>query len=232
MTADHTPHTSGLRDGALAVAPMMIGVIPFGLVFGVVAAGSSVGPLLGGASSVLIFAGAAQLATLQLIDAGSAAAVVVATALIINARHLMYSAALAPPFREFPTPTRFVLPYLMTDQVFAVSIVRYGEVSDPIYKRWFFTGAGLTLWISWQISTIAGIVVGGQVPASWSLDFAIPLVFLVLLVPAIKSRPDVIAAVVGGSIAVAAYGAPYGLGLIIGALSGIAAGVVAQRVLR
>ena len=183
-------------------------------------------------TSVIIFAGAAQLATLQLIDAGIAGAVVIATALVINSRHLMYSAALAPHFREFPAIARFTLPYVLTDQAFAVSIVRYGDVNDPVYKQWYFTGAALTLWITWQISTIVGIVLGAQVPASWSLDFAIPLVFLVLLVPSIKSRPDLIAAVVGGGVAVAAAGAPYGLGLMIGAISGVVAGVIAQRAMR
>jgi 4-azaleucine resistance transporter AzlC len=219
-------------DGARAFAPLLIGVIPFGLVFGIVAAGSSVGSWLGGSTSVIIFAGAAQLATLQLIDAGVGGAVVIATALVINARHVMYSAALSPDFQEFPTIARFVLPYFLTDQAFAISIVRYNEATDPVYKQWYFTGAALALWITWQISTMAGIVLGAQVPASWSLDFAIPLVFLVLLVPTIKSRPDLIAALVGGGIAVAAAGAPYGLGLIIGAISGVIAGVVAQRVMR
>jgi len=221
-----------MLDGAQAVAPMMLGVIPFGLVFGIVAAGSALGPLLGGASSVIVFAGAAQLAMVDLIDAGAATVVVVATALIINARHIMYSAALAPHFQDFPTPARFSLPYVMTDQAFAVSIVRYNDVDDPGYKQWYFTGAAVTLWIVWQLSTITGIVVGAQVPSSWSLDFAIPLVFLVLLVPAVKSRPDLVAAVVGGGIAVAAAGAPYGLGLMIGAVCGIVAGVIAHRVIR
>lgn len=232
MAETHADRTHGISDGARAVAPLMIGVIPFGLVFGIVAAGSTVGPWLGGSTSVVIFAGAAQLATLQLIDAGVAGAVVIATALVINARHLMYSAALAPHFQEFPTVARFALPYVLTDQAFAVSIVRYGEVTDPVYKQWYFTGAALTLWTTWQISTVAGIALGAQVPASWSLDFAIPLVFLVLLVPAIKSRSELIAALVGGGIAVAAAGAPYGLGLMIGAISGVIAGVIAQRVMR
>lgn len=222
---------SAFADGARAFAPLIIAVIPFGLVFGIVAAGSEIGPWLGGATSFIIFAGAAQLATLQLLDAGAAGAVVVATALTINARHLMYSAALAPAFREFPRVARFVLPYLLTDQAFAISIVRFGQVDDPTYRRWYFTGAGLGLWVTWQIFTIAGIVLGAQVPASWSLDFAIPLMFVILLVPTLKGRPEIIAAVVGSGIAVAAAGAPYGLGLMIGALSGVIAGVVAQRLM-
>ncbi len=232
MEKTHANRAHGILDGARAMAPLLIGVVPFGLVFGIVAAGSTVGPWLGGASSVIIFAGAAQLATLQLIDAGVAGAVVIATALVINARHLMYSAALASQFQEFPAIARFALPYVMTDQAFGVSIVRYGAVTDPVYKQWYFTGAALALWVTWQISTVVGIVLGAQVPVSWSLDFAIPLVFLVLLVPAIKNRPELVAAVVGGGVAVAAAGAPYGLGLMIGAAGGVIAGVIAQRVLR
>ncbi len=231
------PHDPSVRrtafiEGARAFAPLIIAVIPFGLVFGIVAAGSDVGPWLGGAASVIIFAGAAQLATLQLIDAGAAGAVVIATALVINARHLMYSAALAPAFREFPRAARVALPYLLTDQAFAISIVQFDRVEEPVYRRWYFTGAGLGLWVTWQISTVTGIVVGAQVPASWSLDFAIPLMFVILLVPTVKGRPELIAAAVGAGIAVAAADAPYGLGLMIGAVSGIVAGVVALRAMR
>jgi 4-azaleucine resistance transporter AzlC len=229
MTHDHSIRRRALTDGIRAFAPLLIAVLPFGLVFGIVAAGSEVGPWLGGATSFVIFAGAAQLATLQLIDAGAAGAVVIATALVINARHLMYSAALAPAFREFPKGARVALPYLLTDQAFALSIVRFGEVDDSTYRRWFFTGAGLSLWVPWQIFTVAGIVLGAQVPASWSLDFAIPLMFVILLVPTIKGRPELIAALVGATVALIAAGAPYGLGLIIGAVSGVLAGVVVNR---
>ena len=184
---------------------------------------------LGYASSLIIFAGAAQLATVQLLAAGSAAAVVIATALVINARHLMYSAALAPHFRDFPRRWRLLLPYILTDQAFAVSISRYGTTSDPSYKRWFFLGGALALWTTWQITTLAGVVLGASVPASWSLDFAIPLVFLGLLVPAVRDRSSLMAAVVGGGVALAAHDVVYNLGLIIGAVAGIVAGVIVER---
>jgi 4-azaleucine resistance transporter AzlC len=229
MSSTRRVRRQGAADGARAVSPLLIGVIPFGLVFGVTAVGTSVGGALGYATSIVIFAGAAQLATVQLLDVGAAALVVIATALIINARHLMYSAALAPHFREFPRWARLALPYLLTDQAFAVSIVRYETTSDPAYKQWFFTGAAATLWIVWQFSTAAGVALGTSIPESWSLDFAIPLVFLALLVPAIKTRPALVAALSGGAIAVLASGAPYGLGLIIGALAGVGAGVLAER---
>ena len=155
---------------------------------------------------------------------------VIATALVINARHLMYSAALTPHFREFPARWRLVLPYILTDQAFAVSIIRYETESDPDYKRWFFFGSAISLWVTWQVTSAAGVLLGASIPESWSLDFAIPLVFLALLVPALRDRPSVVAALVGGAVALAANDISYNLGLLIGALSGIVAGVIAERV--
>jgi 4-azaleucine resistance transporter AzlC len=209
---------------------LLLAVVPFGLVLGVTAAGSAVGGVLGIGTSFIIFAGAAQLVTVQLIDSGTSLLVVVVTALVVNVRHLMYSAAMAPHFSDFPKRSRWFLPYLLTDQAFAVSMLRYETVADPAYKRWYFTGAGLALWVSWQISTVAGVVVGAQIPESLGLEFAIPLVFLVLLIPVIQTRPGLVAAVVGGLIAVVASSAPYGLGLVIGALVGVMAGVAAETV--
>ena len=204
-------------------------MIPFGLVFGVVAAESAVGPLLGYLTSILIFAGAAQLVTIGLLEQGAAAAVVIATALVVNSRHMMYSAALAPSFREFPAWARFALPYIMTDQAFAVSIVRYQNVQDPAYRRRYFAGAGMTLWISWQAATLTGVLVGAQLPEALGLTFAIPLVFLALLVLTVRTRPELIAAVVGGTVALLAVPVPFNLGLLIGAIVGVAAGVAAHR---
>jgi 4-azaleucine resistance transporter AzlC len=200
-------------------------------VLGVTAASSAIGGGLGIASSSIIFAGAAQLVTIQLLDTGTSAVVVVITALVVNIRHLMYSAALAPHFSDWPRRSRILLPYLLTDQAFALSIIRYESADDPVYKRWFFAGVGFGLWLPWQLATIAGVALGAQIPDSLGLGFAIPLVFLVLLIPAVQSRPGLLAAVVGGVTALAASHAPYGLGLVIGAVAGVAAGVAAERVI-
>lgn len=229
MASTDPSSNTPFRDGVVAVSPLMIGVIPFGLVFGVAAAASSVGGAIGWASSWIIFGGAAQIATIQLLDEGTTALVVIATAFIIQARHLMYSAALAPQFREFPTAWRWGLPYLLTDQAFAVSITRYETITDPVYKRWFFFGAGITLWIVWQITTGIAVLLGAQIPEAWSLEFTIPLVFLALLIPTLKNRPAVVAAVVGGTVALLGNAMPYNLGLIVGAMSGVTAGIIAER---
>ena len=221
---------SGFSDGAQAIGPLLLAIIPFGLVLGVAAAGSVIGGLLGIVTSQVIFAGAAQLVTVQLFESGTSAIVVIITALVVNIRHLMYSAALAPHFRDFPRRSRWLLPYLLTDQAFALSVLRYEGDLDPEYKRWFFIGAGLGLWVPWQLATIGGVVLGAQIPESLGLEFAIPLVFLVLLIPVIQTRPGLTAAVVGGLVAVLAHDAPYGLGLVIGAVAGVLAGVALEKV--
>jgi predicted branched-subunit amino acid permease len=221
-----------MADGVVGVAPLLLGVVPFGLIFGVAAAASVVGGTIGYATSLIIFGGSAQLATIELFNAGAAGFVIVATGLVLNALHLMYSAALAPAFAEFSRPQRILLPYLLTDQAFAVSIVRFHDEQDPRYRRLFFLGAGSGLWLTWQLSTGVGVLFGAIIPATWSLDFAIPLVFLALLVPTLSDRPALIAALVGGGVAVAASAAPFHTGLMIGALCGVVAGVVAERATR
>jgi 4-azaleucine resistance transporter AzlC len=219
-----------MRDGIIAVSPLMLGVMPFGLIFGVTVAATRVENFLGWATSFVIFAGAAQLATIELLDQAAPAIVVIATALVINARHFMYSAALSPHFADFPPRWRLVAPYILTDQAFALSITRYDHVTDPVYKRWFYAGAAVTLWVLWQITTGLGVLLGAQIPASWNLDFAIPLVFLSLLIPTVRTRPSLVAALVGGTLAVIGRGLPNGTGLLVAAAAGIAAGVVAERI--
>ncbi len=204
-------------------------MIPFGLITGVTAANSEIGTFLAWATSWIIFAGAAQLATLDLFNAGAASVVIIATALTINARHFMYSAALAPAFQEYPSRWRLALPYLLTDQAYAITIGPYEEHIDPVYRRYFFFGGAASFWVMWQITTALGVMFGAIIPPEWGLTFAVPLVFIALLIPTLKDRPAVLAAVVGGSVAVMAASAPYQSGLIIGAVAGVVAGTAAAR---
>jgi predicted branched-subunit amino acid permease len=143
---------------------------------------------------------------------------------------LLYSASLAPFLAHLSFGRRMGVAYLMTDQAYAVSITRWTSGQDEEERRLtYYLGAGLSLWLVWQLSTIAGVLVGGVVPDSLPLGFAVPLVFLVLLVPAITSRPAAVAAAVGGGAAVAAAAMDAGpLSVIVGALSGIAAGAAAE----
>lgn len=130
-------------------------------------------------------------------------------------------------FNGLQLPWRGVLAYLLTDQAYAVSISAYGDHGPPS-KSWFFFGAAITLWGIWQTGTAAGILLGAQIPPSWSLDFAIPLTFLALLFPTIRNRPSAVAAVSAGLLALVGHKLPYNLGLFIASFGGISAGCIAE----
>lgn len=229
VTTSDTTARSGFRSGLAAIAPLLLGVVPFALIVGVLAAQSVIGTIPAWATGFIIFAGAAQLVTLELFEADAAAIVIIATALVVNLRHMMYSAALAEPFRAFPSRWRLSLPYLMTDQAFALSITHFEDNEDPVYRRWYFFGTGIGLWVPWQIGMTIGALLGTTVPDSWSLEFAVPLVFLVLVVLAVRNIPTLVAAAVGGTVAVLAMDAPYNLGLMLAAALGVAGGVLSER---
>jgi predicted branched-subunit amino acid permease len=228
-----------LAAGAKAVAPMLVGVIPFGLVAGATPVAGGLGGDASIGLSTLVFAGASQLATADVLASGGGALVAIIAACTINLRMLLYSASLAPHLAAVPLRQRLFMAYLLTDQAYAVSISRWsGEEANaatggaPVHhsrRVAFYLGGALLLWVNWQIVTVIGVLIGNAVPESLPLDFAVPLVFLVLLVPAISSRPAAVAAGTGGGAAVLAHQAGAGhLSVLIGALSGIVAGAAAE----
>jgi predicted branched-subunit amino acid permease len=217
------------RAGARAVAPMLVGVVPFGLVAGATPVTHGLGGAVAIGFSVIVFAGASQLAAIDVLGSGGSAFVAAVAAWTINLRLLLYSASLAPHLSRERLRTRLWLAYLLTDQAYAVCISRWGRDDDPSRRVPYFLGAALMLWGSWQISTIVGVLIGATVPEDVPLEFAVPLVFLVLLVPAITGRPAAIAATVGGLAAVASAEAGAGkLSLMVGAVGGIVAGTLAE----
>lgn len=228
------PHTSGtahapVRQGLLDALPLIAGYLPFALILGATIATSPVPDLAGWASSPLMFAGAAQLATIDLLGQGVPSVVVVATALVINLRHVMYSGALAPYFRDSPPWWRAVAPHLLVDPVYTLAVVRFAALDSEWGRRRYYAALGVTLLAAWTLMTGAGVLLGGRLPATISLELAVPLVFVALLAPTVTDRPSAVAAVVGGGVTVAAAGLPLRLGLIAGALAGVAAALVADR---
>ena len=139
-------------EGSKAVSPLLLGAVPFGLVIGVSVAATPIDNWVGWATSIIIFAGAAQFATIELIGTNAAVAVAIATPVIINLRHAMYSAALAPHFGKLSPRDRLWMPYLLTDQAFVMSASRYEPDSDPTTSKWYYLGVAITLWIPWQIA--------------------------------------------------------------------------------
>jgi 4-azaleucine resistance transporter AzlC len=216
---------AGCRD-ELAI---LLGVIPFGLIYGALALQAGLSPAEAQGMSSIVFAGSAQFMMAQLFSASAPGIVIILITVVMNLRHALYSASLAPYLSYLARPARTALAYLLTDEAYAVSISRFRRVDDGAIRHWYFFGAGITLWTSWQISTALGIFLGARIPAEWPLDFAIPLTFIALLVPDLKDRPSLIAALAAGFTAVLANELPFKLGLLAAALVGITAGMLASR---
>ena len=148
-------------------------------------------------------------------------------ALVVNARHLMYSAALAPTFASQPRWFRWCGPYLLIDHVFALAILRVDD--EPADFRRYYLGVGATFWVGWQVATAAGLFIGPTIPAEWNLGIAVPILFVGLIVRGIDGSPKLVAAATAATATWLTSGLPHRGGLLVGALVGVACGVVAER---
>jgi 4-azaleucine resistance transporter AzlC len=226
--ASNHPNRAEFFSGVINELPLLLGVFPFGMIYGVLALQALLPVAAAQAMSSIIFAGSAQFISTQLLAQGIPLVILVGTIFIVNLRHMLYSASIAPFTRHLSRPWKALLAYFLTDEAYVIAIAHYNEDTPLERKHWYFLGAGVTLWTGWQIATAAGIFLGAQVPAAWSLDFALALTFIALVVPALKDRPAVVAAIVAGIIALIAYPLPYKLGLIAAAFGGIISGLVSE----
>jgi 4-azaleucine resistance transporter AzlC len=212
-------------NGARDELPILLGVIPFGLIFGALAINAHLSIVAAQAMSSVIFAGSAQFIAAQMIGTGASAVVIVLVVFVVNLRHALYSASLAPYVKHLKLTWKMLLAYLLTDEAYVVTITHYNQESVSTHKHWYFFGAGLTLWSCWQTSTALGIFIGARLPPSWPLSFALPLTFIALVVPALKDRASVAAAVAAGLVGLLAINFPYKTGLLLAALIGILTGL-------
>lgn len=228
--ANVTSSSSASASGAKDTFAALLGLSPLAIALGAAAVGSGLSALEALAMSVFVLSGAAQMAMIELISSGASAAVIVLTALVISLRLTMYSASLAPHFRRLSAGWKGLLSYLLTDPAYALSITRFdGETKEP-NKRWYFLGAALAIWITWQAGTVVGAFIGSRMPEGLSLDFFLPLTFIALAASAIKDRATLAAALSGGAAAVFAAALPLNLGLITAALVGVLGGLLAEGV--
>lgn len=210
----------------------MIPGIPVGLVVGLVVAERGVPAFLGWSTSWIIFAGSSQLAAVELIGDGAGLPVIVLTVFFINARHIIYSAALRERFSMYPLWIRVVAPYFLIDQQFAAAETA-PELVDPTprYRLWHFLGAGAFLWTIWQLAVGTGVLVGDLVQDEWQLIFSVPILFLGLMILSIRNQASVAAAVVGGVISVLGSDLPQGSGLLLAIVAGMVVGAfIDQRI--
>lgn len=209
--------------------PLLLGVWPFGMIYGVLALESGLTAWQAQAMSALVFAGSSQIVLSQMLASQAPLAVIFVTIAIVNLRHVLYSASLAPGLRTLGPGWKVLLAYLLTDEAYAVTVNRMNAARSSPHRHWFLFGAGLALWTAWQLSTLAGLALGSEIPPEWGLDFAIPLTFIALVVPAAHDRADWTAVIIAGIAAVALYALPFKLALIAATLLGIVGGVWMTR---
>lgn len=225
LSFDRSAATKGIRR----IIPLVIPGVPFGFVLGLLIQEEGLPRFAGWSSSWIIFAGSSQLAALNLLADGASAAVVIMSVFLINSRHAMYSAAMRDRFAMLPTWFRIVAPYFLIDQSFAVADTATELIeATPRYRMWHFLGAGIAVWVMWQLSVLAGLLIGNVVREEWALNFAVPILFIGLMVFSIKEKPGVLAAIVGATVAFVGRGLPQGSGLLLAIVLGMVAGGLAD----
>ena len=215
------------RQALADLLPVAIPAVPFGFVIGLAITESAMPQWVAWLTAPLVFAGAAQLAMITLAGSASVWAIITAV-LVINTRHLMYSAAMAPAFREQPRWMRWFAPFLMVDQVFALSALQTHRT--PIDFRRYYLTIAVALWLLWNTVVPLGMLIGPVVPESWRLDYAPPIMFAGLTMFAVKRVPAGVAAIVGGLVSLMAVGLRDRLGIVVGAVAGVIAGAVAEQI--
>ncbi len=201
------------------------------MIYGVLGVTAGLPPEVAQAMSAIVFAGSAQFIGAQMFREGAPTLIILLTTLVVNLRHLLYSASVQPYLQHLPARWKWLLAYLLTDEAYATTIMHYHQPGEPAHKHWFFLGAGLALWTGWQTSTAAGVLFGSaaQIPAAWALDFTLALTFIGIVFASVKDWPALAAALSAGMVAVAAHALPYRLGLMLAALTGIAVGLALEE---
>lgn len=216
-------------DGVKAILPILLGVIPFGVTYGVLAISGGLSDSAALGMSSIVFAGSSQFVALQLFTVAAPAAVILVSTLMVNLRHALYSASLSPRLKHLRSLWKWLLSYLLTDEAYAVTIAHYEQFGTSPNGHWFFLGTALTMWITWQASTAAGIFLGEVIPKTWPLDFAITLTFIALLVPMLKDRLSVAVSLTAGVTAVLSIDLPLRLNLILAVTIAVAIGLSLER---
>jgi len=197
-----------LLKGFYDVSPLLLPVVPFGIIFGAIGIELGFGPYITYATSIIIFSGASQIVFFQLLSNGASSIIAITSSSVVSTRHLLYGAVVAQYLSKLSLMWKIFLSYLLTDQAFAVSQEFFKKNSNDEYKHYHLLGAGLTLWIVWQLTTIIGILLGSIVPEELGLSFTIPLTFLALLINYFRKIDHLIVIFLSGLSSILFYDAP------------------------
>ena len=215
------------RQGCLDALPLFIPALPFAFVFGVVVAEAGIPQWLGWSSSPIIFGGAIQVTLLTLIGEGASVAAAVSAALIVGARHMLYSVTLAPKFQNQPGWFRWIGSYVLIDQVFVLSQIK--PIDEPVAFRRYFLSAGFTFWTLWMTCTALGVVLGPAIPPEWGVEFAAPVLFVSLMMAASDRRDKLAAAGLAMIITYLSAGLPNRVGILIAVISTVVAMMLLRK---
>lgn len=227
---EQTSRKAEFWAGFRATIPLIVGAIPFGIIFGALAVTRGISPAGASAMSALVFAGSAQFIAVGLVASGTSTAIIILTTFVVNLRHTLYSASLAPHMKHLPHRWLLPLGFWLTDESYVIVINRYLAADASPYKHWFFFGSALSMYLNWQLCTYIGVRAGQALhdPGRWGLDFAMSVTFLGMLIPMLRNRATIICVVVAGVSSILFYGLPNKLGLIVAALLAVALGVVVE----
>lgn len=226
----YTTRRAAFFAGMRSMIPLEIGGIPFGIIFGALAISSGLSPFAAMGMSLFVFAGSAQFIGVGLVAQGATLPIIWLTTFIVNLRHTLYAASLAPYVKHLPQRWLFPLGATLTDESYVMTINHYQNVPPYPYQHWFYLGANLGMYIPWQLSTLVGVVTGSIIPDSTlrGLDFAMSATFISMVIPMLNKRPAVLAVLVSATTAVVAHGLPNQLWLILAAVLGVIAGVIGE----
>ena len=197
-----------LLKGFYDVSPLLLPVVPFGIIFGAIGIELGFGPYITYATSIIIFSGASQIVFFQLLSNGASSLIAITSSSVVSTRHLLYGAVVAQYLSKLSLIWKIFLSYLLTDQAFAVSQEFFKKNSNDEYNHYHLLGAGLTLWIVWQFTTVIGILLGSIVPEELGLSFTIPLTFLALLINYFRKIDHLIVIFLSGLSSILFYEAP------------------------
>jgi predicted branched-subunit amino acid permease len=200
--------------GFREMVPITTGVIPFGAVMGTVCAEAKLSFFQTITMNIIVYSGAAQLASIDLMTKHAAILVIVATGLAINLRFLLYSAAVSPLLQKSGFWIKFFGTQTLTDQSYAVMSANQSKLNGTAEMIPFYFGTVLCMWLTWHLSVMAGFVFGNFAPASWSLDYAVPISFMALVIPTLKNKKYVMVAGFSSVLSVLLYSLPYKTSLI------------------
>jgi 4-azaleucine resistance transporter AzlC len=225
--------TSEFFSGCRGIFPLVVGAIPFGIIYGTLAAASGLSFAGTMAMSVFVFAGSSQFIAIGLLASNTAIPLIILTTFFVNLRHLLYSVSVVPHVQHLTHLWKLLLGFWLTDEAFVIAIDRYNRMDASPYKHWYQLGASLFMYLNWQLCSFIGITIGHRITnaAEWGLDFAMSATFIGMIIPYLKNRPMILSVLTAGIMALLMHNLPHQLGLILATITGIVVGAFTERLI-